>query len=90
MQDFLFDLFCYCTDRMEPACGREYEADRARFAALEREMEARMGPAFREEYEKAEYCLSRWETLAIFRQGLSFGARFALAVLGQSSSVSAP
>ena len=54
MQDFLFDLFCYCTDRMEPACGREYEADRARFAALEREMEARMGAAFREEYEKAD------------------------------------
>ena len=87
MNDFLTGLLFYCTEQISPPSrDAQYLADREAFSELCLEIQTALGEDFLNRYQKASYQFGRWEDLAIFRQGLRFGAQYALEVLDQSST----
>lgn len=81
-EDFLNDLYCYCTEQMEPP-PHDPERQKAvnEFLTLEEAIQAALGHDFLTRYQWAEFQANSWQERAAFLQGLRFGARFMLTVL---------
>ena len=82
MDDFLFDLYWFCTEHIRPPeLTPERRAARERLKDLERRLREHMGAGFLLDYEEALQQYNRWVVPEIFRAGLCFGARFQLEAL---------
>lgn len=82
MDDFLFDLYWFCTENIRPPeLTPERRAARERLEDLERRLREHMGSDFLFAYEDALHQYNRWVEPEIFWAGLRFGARFQLEAL---------
>ena len=90
MEQFLYDLYFFCTEAAAPPKDPEYDASLDALCALEEQIKQALGKDFYRQYDEAAYQLRELESLESFRAGLRFGADFALTVWGHSSQAASP
>ena len=83
MSDFLFQLECFCTEKMTPPSDRDYQSRQKKRDDMETKIADALGVQFLNEYTDAYYDSTEWELTACFREGLRFGLKLALEVLAE-------
>ena len=87
--DFLSDLYFYCTESLTPPDGPEERKLRRELGEMEQELTRAMGFSFLSRYQQAMLRSTAWEGEAAFLSGLRLGVRVMLAALPYSAQ-SAP
>ncbi len=83
MSDFLFQLECFCTEKLAPPSDWDYQSRQKKRDDMEKKIVDELGVKFLNEYTGAFYDSTEWELTAHFREGLRFGLKLALEVLAE-------